>query len=437
LSTKNTDFKTQNSSATKSQAQSLDTHPRSLDGSTPPTPDRSPNHPLNMNSEFANMPSASLQTVIKHNEDLMARLSVNLRRVGHLEKVVEDLNMRFKIEKSSADSLRDELLIYTEKNRLTEAQLQKMTGELSRSHKKIEQLQIESQAVLSELKSKESKYEFKISQLELEIHELVKIKDLADTHLRPQIVKSEEQIKSLQSHLEDTQDKYEDIKDKLLSLSQQAQSEALRFQNISKDLQAKLKDKEALIAKFESLDEKLKTISKDKALIENKNIDLEHELKKVSSLRHAELERLQAEISAKNSESQKLKIENYELKKSWSEAHNKSKDLDLKNSLLEEQAQSMQYMWQEKNRKHTELESQIKILETMRHELSLKVRTYENEVKIKNTKINDLLILVETMQSKGQHEKEAILETAIRGMKSLYFEEDEKPSADIIKTISF
>lgn len=398
---------------------------------TPPTPDKSPY------MDFSHAPSASLQTVIKHNEDLMARLSVNLRRVGHLEKIIDDLNMRFKVEKSNSDSLRDELLIYTEKNRLSEAQLQKLTGELSRAVKKNEQLHIESQAAISELKNQESKYEFKISQLELEVHELSKTKDYSETHLKPQLGKYEEQVKSLTSNLEDTQDKLEDLKDKLLSLSQQAQSEALKFQNISKDLQGKLKDKDAVIAKFESLDEKLKAMSKEKALVENKNIDLEHELKKVSTLKASELESLQTEIATKNADLQKYKVENYELKKSWSESHNKAKELELKNKNLEEQAQSMQYMWQEKSRKHSELESQVKILEAMRHELSLKVRNYENEVKSKNSRINELLTLVESMRNQGQHEKEAILETAIRGMKGLYFEEDKEPSQEIIKTISF
>ncbi len=398
---------------------------------TIPTPDKSPY------SDFANTPSASLQSVIKHNEDLMARLSVNLRRVGHLEKVIDDLNMRFKVEKASADSLRDELLIYTEKNRLTEAQLQKMTGELSRSHKKIEQLQIESNAVNSELKQQQSKYEFKISQLELEVSELVKIKETTEIHLRPQLIRYEEHIKNLNLNLEETQDKYEDLKEKLLSLSQQAQSEALRFQNITKDLNAKLKDKDTLIAKFETLDEKLKTLSKDKARLENKSIDLEMDLKSLANLRQSELEKLQLEITTKNSELQKLKVENYELKKSWSESHSKSKELEHKNQALDGQTQSMQFMWQEKNRKYADLESQLKIVEALRHELTQKIKNYELEIKGKNAKINELLTLVETMNSMGQHEKQVVLETAIRGMKNLSFEEDQSSSTDIVKPISF
>lgn len=407
------------------------TDPKTNADLIPTTPDKSPS------SEFASHPSASLQSVIKHNEDLMARLSVNLRRVGHLEKIIEDLNLRFKVEKSNSDSLRDELLIYTEKNRLSESQLQKTMGDLSRSVKKNEQINLELQSVKSDLNTAKTKYEFKLSQLELELSELVKIKEDTDTNLKPRMAHVQDQNKKLQLSLEEVQAKNEELKEKLLHLSHQAQSEALRFQNLSKDLQSKIKEKDLIISQFETLDEKVKTISKEKALLENKNIDLEHELKKNISTRNAEAEKLHEDLSTQKNEIQKLKVENYELKKSWADAHAKTKDTEAKAKALEEQSQSLQHMWQEKNRKHSELESQLTILETMRHELSLKVRTHETEIKSKNQKISDLLALVETMRSKGQHEKEAILETAIRGMKNLYFEEDEKPSTDVIKNISF
>lgn len=398
----------------------------------PSTPDKTPS------SEFSTFPNTSLQNVIKHNEDLMARLSVNLRRIGHLEKIIEDLTLRLKVEKSNSDSLRDELLIFKEKNRLSEAQLQKNIGDLSRSSQKIEQLDIETKALKSDLKTQESKYEFKISQLELEIHDLNLMKENTETHLKPKLQVYEKQNQSLQSELDALRTKSADYKEKLIALSQQAQNEALKFQNIVKDLQVKVNEKDIIINKYEDLDVKVKSISKEKTILENKTIDLEHELKKLMTQRQTELEELQGSLNLKNSEIQKLKIENYELKKSWAESHNRSKDLEQKNLALEEQTQSMQYMWQEKNKKYSELESQIKILQTMRHELTLKINAHEMEIKSKNKKIDDLLQLIETMKTKGQHEKEAILETAIRGMKNLYFEEDDKKeSSPVIKNIIF
>lgn len=393
----------------------------------PSTPDRAPS------TEFSSYPSTSLQSVLKHNEDLMARLSVNLRRVGHLEKIIEDLTLRIKVEKASTDSLRDELLIFTEKNRLSESQLQNQIGDLSRSSKKIEQLSVETQALKSDLKSQEAKYEFKISQLELEVHELSKIKADTEDYLKPQLHSLEAQVADLQTELDGSKAKNDDLKDKLISLSHQAQSEALKFQNILKDLQSKIKEKDLIMSKYENLDEKVKTLSKDKSVLENKRIDLEHELKKVSLERSIEVERLESTLALKNTEVQKFKVENYELKKSWAESHNKTKEIEQKNNVLEEQAQSLQYMWQEKNKKYSDLESQVKILESMRHELSMKVNARDIEIKDKNIKISDLLNLIEMMKDKGLHEKDAILETAIRGMRSLYFEETTTPAVVKIK----
>lgn len=397
--------------------------------STPPTPDSLPKE-LSQDAFHPSItPSSSLQTVIKHNEDLMARLSVNLRRVGHLEKVIDDLTMRLKVEKASADSLRDELLIYTEKNRLSESQNQKMLSDLSRNQHKIEQLQTENESLKSNLKNLESKYEHKLNVAETEISELLKVKENAEKILKPNLVFLEDQIKKLNLSYDELRLKNEDLKEKLLTLSHQAQSEALKFQNISKDLQHKVKERDIIIKQYEDLDLKLKALSKDKAILENKNIDLSRELKKTQTSRSAEVENLQEDISSKASEIQKLKVENYELKKSWADSHAKNKAFEAQVQNLEEQAQSMNYMWQEKNRKYSEVESQNKIYETMRHDLSLKIKNYELELKNKNKKISDLVSMVESMKSKGHHEKEAIIETAIRGMRDLYFEDDIQPTA--------
>ncbi len=395
---------------------------------TPPTPDQL----LTVTTDSyhsSSSPGSSLQTVIKHNEDLMARLSVNLRRVGHLEKVIDDLMLRFKVEKSSSDALRDELLIYTEKNRLSESQNQKMLGDLSRNQKKIEQINTENEVLKSQFRTLEKDYESKLNQLDLEVVELEKIKDSAENQLKPRLVLFEDQVKKQQFLIEELRSKNEELKEKLLTLSHQAQSESLKFQNISKDLQHKLKERDIIIGQYEGLDDKLKSLSKDKAILENKNIDLNGELRKLQSARSSEVEKLQEDLAQKSNEVQKFKVENYEIKKSWAESHANSKTLESQAKMLEEQAQSMNYMWQEKNRKFIELESQNKIYESMRHDLSVKIKNFELEMKAKNQKISDLLTMVETMKDKGHHEKEAILETAIRGMKGLYFEEDIEQSS--------
>ncbi len=390
----------------------------------PPTPDSLPKELSRDVFHPSVSPSSSLQTVIKHNEDLMARLSVNLRRVGHLEKVIDDLTMRLKVEKASADSLRDELLIYTEKNRLSESQNQKMLSDLSRNQHKIEQLQTENESLKSNLKTLESKYESKFSLIENEVSELLKVKDNAETFLKPNLVFLEDQIKKVNSSYDELRSRNEDLKEKLLTLSHQAQSESLKFQNVSKDLQHKLKERDIIIQQYEDLDLKLKSLSKEKAILENKNIDLSRDLKKVQAAKSAEVENLQEELSTKSSEIQKLKVENYELKKSWADSHTKNKAYEVQVQNLEEQSQSMNYMWQEKNRKFSEVETQNKIYESMRHDLSLKIRNYDLEIKNKNKKISDLLSMVESMKLKGHHEKEAIIETAIRGMRDLHFEDD-------------
>lgn len=396
----------------------------------PPTPDFNPQSDqlsssgggtLNYNST-----SSSLQTVIKHNEDLMARLSVNLRRVGHLEKVIEDLSLRFKVEKASSDSLRDELLIYTEKNRLSETQNQKILGDLNRTQKKLEFFQAENESLKSNLKASQTSFESKIDHLDAELRQLRQSQEITETQLKPKLLLLEDQVKKQNFSLEEARHKNEELKEKLLTLSHQAQSEALKFHNVSSDLQHKLKERDLILKQYENLDQKIKSLSKDKAILENKNIDLTMELKKVQSIKSQELDLLKEALAQKTNEVQKYKVENHELKKSWADSHAKTKILETQVQTLEEQSQSMNFMWQEKSKKINELENQNKIYENMRHDLSMKSKHHELEIQHKNKKINELLNQIESMSLKGQYEQQTILETAIRGIKNLSFNDEQK-----------
>ena len=104
-------------------------------------------------------------------------------------------------------------------------------------------------------------------------------------------------------------------------------------------------------------------------------------------------------------------------KKAWSEDHQKATRLQEKITSIKDHSQSLRNMWQEKNSKVADLKAEVKTLDTMRHEMSSKISFFESEIKTKNQRIKDLLQAIQNMKLQDDPEKDAIIDTAVQGMK--------------------
>ena len=120
--------------------------------------------------------SPNTQSLIKHNEDLAARLSVSLRRIGHMEKVIEDLKLRYKAENANAEALRDEVMIGAEKFRLSEQQLLKITSDLTRKNQRLERYRIDNEALKDEIKRQRAERDSQVNPLKTQIEDLLIVK---------------------------------------------------------------------------------------------------------------------------------------------------------------------------------------------------------------------------------------------------------------------
>lgn len=410
---------------------------------------------------------ASFQSVLKHNEDLMARLSVSLRRISHLEKNVEELTTKLNAEKNSTDSLRDELMIHTEKSRLIESETQKLVALNSHKANSIDNLNLQITALKSDIERLKAlreedleaqreqyikerhemnaateklvaDYEFRISQLELVIAELNKIKEENDTVIRPQFKRIKMLCERQMDKIAELSNLNNDLSARLTVTEQDALADINQLKADKNEMRLEIRQLKRRLLQLLKSDEKYRKSSQEKTFWENKFIDLEAQFKKIQLKAQDENKAFTLEIKTQAEEIRRLKVENFEVKKSWSESRRIEKQAHEKLEATEAQAQSLKYMWQEKAKKIQELESQVAIYESMRQDLSSRIKTVETEVSTKNKKIDELLKLVEKMKEQGSHQNEAILETAIRGMKDLYFEEDALPSTEeASKGISF
>lgn len=436
--------------------------------SIPLTPDQLPEPPewAQSNPNDPNVErlqnSPSFQSVLKHNEDLMARLTISLRRVSHLEKHIEDLKRRLNAEKAAADGVRDEVLIQSEKMRLSDAETQKLVHLNTHKSNVIEELNIQISALeakceniktLSDGKIEEmtvehsqamnkivSEYELKVSNLELTISGLEKMRLETEDVIKPQFKRLKVLCEKQMDKITEMNLTQQDLNSRLVVAQKEAADATTKLVIDKKELRSELQQVKRRLLQLLKVEEKYRQSNKDRIFWENKFIALEKKHDKFVDRTSKNNKDLSEETLLKDSEIKRLKIENFEVKKSWSESRQKEKALEEKFMAADEQAQSLKHMWQDKSKRMTELESQVKIYESMRLDLSMRLKSYETEISRKNKQIDDLLKVVETMKNQGSHPHEAIIETALRGMKDLYFEEDHPPAAqDILgdKGISF
>ena len=324
--------------------------------------------------------SPNTQSLIKHNEDLAARLSVSLKRIGHMEKVIEDIKVRCQAENANAEALRDEVMIVSEKFRLSEQQLLKITSDLTRKNQRLERYKIDHEALRDETRRQKAEVDSQINPLKTQIEDLLIIKKIAEEKLKPQIYKfkklSSKQLENI-THLSSQNNSLEE---KIYNLRVDKDRMATEFEDKIKSLiiehKRMLEKIDQQKASQEQLSGNLKKALKEKVYWENKFLDLEGQAKtsQTKSQKHIlELEHLQKE---QLNEIQNLKIDNYELKKSWSESHHKVSRLQEKMTSIKEQGRSLKNMWQEKTSQVSDLEVQVKTHETMRHELTLKINFF-------------------------------------------------------------
>lgn len=360
----------------------------------PTPPNWAPKHPasadLAMNHEGHLHHSASFNAVLKHNEDLMARLTVSLRRVSHLEKHVEDLKQRLNAERIAAGGLRDEVLISVEKERLMDADLERHSIQLKHRDKSIEELktklsyaesQIEELRKFKTEQSQEmahshsetvnkiiSEYELKISNLELHMSSLEKYRHKTQTEFKPQF----KRLKLL----------CEKQMDKIAQLSR-----------VNQNLTARLK---------------MNQVVHNKALgaLKNNRLELREELR--------------------------------QLKSRFLQALKKANRAEKENESLKAQNQELQTQTQGIKSQVEQLEAQVSTYESLRQELSQKLKQHETEISSKNKQISELSKVIESLKTQDSNTEttQATLDAVLKSMQNLYFTEEPEPpkASSIVRT---
>ncbi len=351
----------------------------------PTPPEWSNHHPSSAGGAAAHEGSlhhsASFKAVLKHNEDLMARLTVSLRRISHLEKHVEDLKQRLNTERASSDGLRDEVLISVEKERLMDVDFERQGFQLKHKDKQIEELktklayaesQIEELRKFKTTQSQEmadahaeatnkiiSEYELKISNLELHMNSLEKYRHKTQTEFKPQFKR-------------------------LKLLCEKQMDKIAQLGRVNQNLTARLKMNQVMHSKS---------------------------------------------LSALKDSRQEIREEHRQLKSRFLQALKKANRFEKESDQVKTENTGLQAQIKELRMQMNHLENQVTDYESLRLELAQKLKSHELAITSKNNKIDELFKVIESLknQENSTENTNATIDAVLKGMQNLYFTEEPQP----------
>lgn len=340
--------------------------------------------------------SATLELVIQQNQDLMARLSISLRRCAEYElRLKQNLELNRGLQTQN-DSLRDEVSC------------------LQQKYKKFEE-------TLQMLKTQRQTYQARFDEtLHLYQSSLVQIERLQRYRSRirkwvaPLLKKSAQKFKNSEAQgqslvyqnlqnlkrLSEQDVQLKDLNKKLADLEQQFTQDLQRLTEFHEERLALAKSETAQDrATVEKANEKslflesqVRNLEDAKVLLENRTVFAERRLQETEKKLEIENEKMRAQLLEARGEAHARKIENERLRESIHEFESQIAQVrEEKQSGFEKQA-TLKYLLEEEKNSKDSLQKKIHILESLNREIHLQLRESRSHVSNPVERINEQLI---------------------------------------------
>jgi len=266
--------------------------------------------------------SNAIETLLQQNEELMSRLAVNLRRITHLENVVEDQESKVKKFKHHYDIVKDEVFILKEKADSSVNQFKIKQNEFNEVSTKYKAIDFEYSQLFKQSNEQKKAFLNTITQLNRRLTSYIKYK----SKLKPIL----NDFKERQNHLNRLQDEYSGqnkiLKDKVSTLTSYLQEQSDSFVNEKKELLKQFdKDSEHiedLNSKLKAATERTSKVDEELVKLRNENIKILRTTKeqteaseKLTTETHKTISSLKQDAKTIKQQNLDLKVENEDLKK--------------------------------------------------------------------------------------------------------------------------
>ena len=325
--------------------------------------------------------SGAMESLISHNEDLMSRLKVTLRRVSLLE---EKLNQSEKAEKKITfhyKNLKDQILILKEKERRL-----RNRKEISESHfhslsEKVRMLEVEYARLYTSTQKKRISFMETIDGLSHQVKRLTKGKtklSLVAHKLRKSLQENQGVIEALKRDLGLVRSQLEESTNYIQKQGERFKSEREAYE---RDFEEDIRKIREELAEANKKAEQFDEVYDENVKTQNQLVFLQRKYKESRDEFHEEALKLQEGLAHYRSQakSQSLTIQNY--KSEIEEKDHLIAKLKGEASQLKDQFESVQCLWRD-NQGHIEKQNQKnESLQKLNQQISTQLNRYRQDLK--------------------------------------------------------
>ena len=368
-----------------------------LENSRPniPTPDRIPKG-VNLKHLPENiLKSGAVNTLIQQNEDLLARLSIHMRRYAKLEEELEDQTQEIHRLPINESVLKDQVLIVERKAELIEERTQDTRTENENLRRDVQLLETRYSELYS--RSKEQ-----IEGLRQE-KELYRKRSERLARYRHRILKISSEIRSELSkarfHSQKTEAEYAVLNESFQALRQRMAASAEHIQNQEKEHQSqiaqltesyenRLTTLEQMLSeshgKIQSLEldcANIQEIEESKVQLENKIILLERKSSDSKSDFEKQLHEIQLQMRTFREEAKERTFENQQLINDKAELDEALTKAEARCEDLNNQVESLQVVWSKNNSLLEQEKEKNNSLQKLNQQVSLSLNEARQDIK--------------------------------------------------------
>ena len=322
--------------------------------------------PMQANVSSAQKKSSTVEALLAQNEDLMARLKVNLRRLTQLENENDELRDNEHHYRTQSQSLADQLLVWKEKESFWQQknlkleqdmtslrgrfpELEAMEDKIARFEKYHEKVRTQVKPYIQQLKAFAENLTVEIRKLHQEIEEKEMRRQESDRRLGQIRSDTDEQLRTQNEQHRHLVQIFEEEKDRL-------HGELSELRKWNAVLEIKAEKLEVALLRIDELENAVIAIrrAKDENDLESRASILELS----QQLQELKRERLDLNCRIEN-QAAKMTAAQEEAKKESSRAQQ-----------MEEQLTSLRYLWSNKCEELEKAQLQVHSLEKLNHELS-------------------------------------------------------------------
>lgn len=328
------------------------------------------------------MRSATIDSLIRQNEDLMVRLKIQIRRNADLEEQVQNFKDNSSEVFYEIDQLKDELLIYKEKDRLYSHRNQSADEKIKSLTSKIQFLETQ----YGELYSTARERQQRLAEGERQLKRYQKYRNSVRKvarELRTQVASLTELYTQEKATSKELQIKLGEAADRIQYLNRQnkedqdhlVQSYESQFNAVKEELNQALEQIESL----KKVSIHLESLKDEKIEWNNEKLRLERQMESDREAAGKQIRELQEALMSYRQDSKAKAVQIHNLESDIATSNQSLEALNSEKQALTEQVESLQCLWRDNQNQIEKKEGQIESLQKLNQQLSQQINSLRKE----------------------------------------------------------